>query len=510
MTVVKGRYPGLAVWLFKNVGRSTLSGASVSALPVSQRYRGQTPALEVTKFIGEQGVVNVNKSIHEPAGSFTIDFMDRLVQESADSIYGLFEPMDMVEIRMTASAYKAPFPIMMRGFISHVSRAQSISSDGRPMRKVTISGQDYGKIWQIDNIYYNPWMPDENNYITTFKLYTRFGIAFDTSSAGTLVRSVFKSIINPFIDNMRSNPPTAALGGNSPLLDFTLDVQTEGGNVAPFGVNDWQGGSIHALLKQYCDVGCWNELFVEDRDAGAWGPAGPYVVYRPNPYIVAGGDVSNPASYIQAMTKARLPAATAISSSDIISLEVSRSDENVANYFWVEAPSYNMNFDWLGKAMAGDSGPANTFIITGYGNVDSTLYGFKRMAEQTSQLGPMNRSAGNGVNKADQKVDQGDALNWIGARRADLYHQNRDNVVFESGSIRIVGNQAVRAGTYLLVTHGNMTSTYYVPTVSHSFTPFGAYITTATIERGTGFIDRAGKEGKRDSPYLAELVDTQT
>ena len=502
MPIVKSRYPGLQVTLFKNVGRSTLSGASTNALPVSQRYRGQNPALDVTGYVGEQGVVNVNKSIHEPAGSFSIEFTDRLVQEAADSIYGLFEPMDMVEIRMTATSYKAPFPIMMRGFISHVSRSQSISNDGRPTRKVTISGQDYGKIWQIDNIYFNPFMPDEQNYITQFKLFTRYGLGFSTSSAGGLVRNVFASIINPFIQHMQSNPGSQPIGGIAPLVPITADVQTEGGSVSPFGVSDWQGGSIHALLAQYGDVGTWNELFIEDRADG------PYVVYRPNPYIVAGGDVSNTASYIQ--TPGKLATSTAITSNEIISMEVSRTDQNVANYFWVEAPQYNMNFDWLGKAMAGDSGPANTFIIQGYGNVDSTLYGFKRMAEQTSQLGPGNTNSGNGVPKADKDAENPEALNWIGARRKSLYYQNRDNVVFESGSARIIGNEAIKAGTYLLITHGNMTSTYYVPTVSHSYTPFGAFVTTATLERGTGFIDRAAKVGGRDSPYLAELADAQS
>jgi hypothetical protein len=45
--------------------------------------------------------------------------------------------------------------------------------------------------------------------------------------------------------------------------------------------------------------------------------------------------------------------------------------------------------------------------------------------------------------------------------------------------------------------------------VSHSFTPFGAYITTATLERGTGFIDRAAQGAGRESPWLSEIADAQ-
>jgi hypothetical protein len=310
-----------------------------------------------------------------------------------------------------------------------------------------------------------------------------------------------------FIAKMQANPAAASgtsplgAGGTSPLVTLDLDVQTQGGSVAPYGVNDWQGGSVYALLTQFGDVGAWNELFIEDRDDG------PYVVYRPNPFIVAGGDVTNAASYIQQATK--LAAHTAISSSDIISMDVARTDANVANYFWVEAPTYDFNFAMLGKAMAGQ-GTKSTFIIEGYGNVDSSLYGFKRMAEQSNQGSPLVHNAGNGTPKPQNTKDANNTLEWITQRRAQLVSQNLDNVVFESGTIRLVGNESVKAGTYLLVTHGNMTSTYYVPSVSHSFTPFGAYITTATVERGTGFIDRAGKNGGQDSPYWAELADAQS
>jgi hypothetical protein len=509
MPLVKSRYPGLSVVLFKNIGRSTLSGASATPTPVSQRYAGQSSVLDVTKYIGERGVVNVQKSVRDPAGSFSIDFMDQLVQKgAADSLYGLFEPMDVVEIRMSANGGTGAtnLPIMMRGFISRVSRSQSMGGDGRPSRKVTIAGQDYGKIWQIDNIYYNPWVPDEQNYITQFKFFTRFGDQFDTTSAGQLVTNVITTVINKFFLAPMQATTTNSGVGSSPVVQLGLDVQTQGGSVAPYGVNDWQGGSVYALLTQFCDVGPWNELFIEDRDAGTGGTAGPYVVYRPNPYIAVGGDVTNAASYIQAAAK--LADYTAVSSSDIIGMEVSRSDANVANYFWVEAPTYDMNFAMLGKAMAGQ-GTKSTFIIKGYGNVDSTLYGFKRMAEQSNQGSPLVHNAGNGTPAPQQRKDAANTLDWINQRRADLVSQNHDNVVFESGSIRLAGNEGVKAGTYLLVKHGNMTSTYYVPSVAHSFTPFGTYVTTATVERGTGFIDRAGKGGGQDSPYLAELADAQ-
>src|SRR6266702_1954259 len=89
--LTKTRYPGISVILYKNVGRQKLSGSGANALPVSTRFSGQQSTLDVTQFLGERGAVNVNKSIRAPAGVFSIDFTDQLVQQEDDSIYGLFE-----------------------------------------------------------------------------------------------------------------------------------------------------------------------------------------------------------------------------------------------------------------------------------------------------------------------------------------------------------------------------------------------------------------------------------
>lgn len=520
--LLKNRYPGISVVLFKNVGRQKLSGSGSTALAVSTRFSGQSSILDVTKYIGERGSVRVSKSVREPSGTFTIEFVDKLIPDDDDSLYGLFEPMDVVEIRMTANSWKygggpsispaaapalAPvpaqsskFPIMMRGFISHVGRSQTMGSDGKPTRKVTISGKDYGKIWEIYHIYFNPWMADSGNYLTQFLLFTRFGVAFQPENAGAFITEIFNKILNPFIMNMGAKG-AAAIGGASPLLPISMDIQTQGGSVSPFGTNTWSGGSAFALLQQYSDAGCWNELYIEDRESG------PFCVYRPNPFLTAGGDPSNSADYIQ--NNATMPAVVSVDSTQIISFEVSRADTDVANYFWVEAPFYDMNYQFLAKALAVSGGAKNTFIITDYGNVDPTLYGFKRMAESTNQGSPLAIAAGNGLPKSQSIAEGGSALDWIGKKRGILYQQNKDNVVFEKGSTQILGNEAVKAGTYLRVRHGNMNSPYYVVAATHTFVPYGTYTTVATLERGGGFIDRAQRGSGTDSPYLSELADAQ-
>ena len=69
---------------------------------------------------------------------------------------------------------------------------------------------------------------------------------------------------------------------------------------------------------------------------------------------------------------------------------------------------------------------------------------------------------------------------------------NKDNVIFESGSLRLRGNERIKAGMQLNVSRGNkMYSSYYVTKVDHEFVPFQGFYTTVTVERGTNFITRS-------------------
>jgi hypothetical protein len=47
---------------------------------------------------------------------------------------------------------------------------------------------------------------------------------------------------------------------------------------------------------------------------------------------------------------------------------------------------------------------------------------------------------------------------------------------------------------------------YYVVQVDHSFVPFNGFVSTLTLERGLGFVERAKMESGRQSPWIAERV----
>lgn len=141
-------HPQIRVTLHKTVARQTFDGQA----PVSVRYAAPPAAIDLTPFLGENGAVQTTKSVREAAGAFLVTLTDaphRLLAGGAfETLYGLIEPMDVIEIR----ARHAPVgsgedltepPIVMRGFVSDVHRTEAMAAAGRPQRTVTIAGQDY-------------------------------------------------------------------------------------------------------------------------------------------------------------------------------------------------------------------------------------------------------------------------------------------------------------------------------------------------------------------------------
>lgn len=504
MKTIKMRHPALQVLLRKNLGRAV----NGEALPVSERFAGQQRTVDLTPYFGDAGAVQTSKSVREPAGGFTLTFADKINPEASDTVYGLVEPMDVIEIRFAGDAYKQPqgagtgnfaradrgqaplnLPIIMRGLVTDVRRVEAMSGGGQPQRSVVITGQDYGKIWQILQIVNSPFVDPKANLITSFPFFARFGLNINTQYAESFVKDVFDKVVNPYIAKMA----TKTGGASSPLLAInTAGIQVRDGVVSPFGIGGWQGGTIYSLLAQHCDIGPWNELYIEDREDG------PYVVYRPNPFMTADGK-----SYI--MDVVVEPDFVAITRDDIVSMAVSRSDANVANYFWVDSPRFALNADNTLRLMSYQAKPDEVYQ-TGYGNNDPEFYGFRRLQEVTQQGGRTEAHNGNGLPAGnDQTIYTNAAVDWLNLRRRQLREINKDNVVLESGVMRLKGNEGVKAGTYLRLNHGNMQSDYYVVSVQHDYIPFGGFFTTAQVERGTGFVDRVQKGNGPASPYWAEL-----
>lgn len=476
--------PQLQLYLHKTVQRKTTNGKDA----VSERFSGSAKSrrVDLLKFVGEGSSVRTSKSVREPAGGFQLALVDRPGGDagSFESMYGLVEPMDMVEIRMRhgAPGDASDPPIVMRGFVSNVARGEVIGADGKPQRAVLISGEDYGKVWQIVQIVFHAAYLVGKSLLSGFSLFELYGVEPKTTQTSKeFFEAVIDKIINPYLDGLlpaESELPRA----------ITADVAVTSGTVSP--AIQTQQGTIYELLRHFGDVGPWNEMFTEDREDGV------FAVYRPAPLLDA-----TSGELIQ--DDAPEPVYIDVGDEDVLSLNASRTDANISNFFWVSAPRFNLVRDIYQKQQATAAGNS-TVVLDKYENTATKLYGIRLMMLETAQ-GPTDTTTQNSGAKADEHQQlQQKEVEWMDERRRIVVDSNKDNVVFERGTMRLRGNESIRAGCYVRLRRGDTEAIYYAVDVSHEYIPYSGFYTAVTFERGTGFVERIRSEG---SPYLAELTN---
>jgi hypothetical protein len=496
---LKDATPQISVRLYKTISRATVDGKTA----VSARYEGKDPYIDLTPFLNMGSSVVTSKSVREPAGAFSITFSDRpqqsvevagmqLPSAALESVYGLVEPMDMIEIRMWSGLGSAPLklPIKMRGFVGSVDRTQTMTEGGTPVRTVVISGHDYGKIWQmIQVLYLNAYMKGKP-LLTTFGLSEIFGLsAKNIEKSSDLIRNIVEKIINVHIDEFMPK--------NSPMprkLETGESISVKHG-VINASYQSAQG-SIYDIMKLYGDVGIWNELYTEDREDGV------YCVYRATPAMGLDGKLIQDDS--------PLPIYVAALDEDITALATNRSDENVANFYWVSSIRADLN-DELFRKTASITQTDPTAVISDYPNAAEKYYGIRAMYGETQMGGDEIINLTTGQDEKGRDKRQGQMEDWITNRRRIMMEMNRDNVVLERGTIKLKGGpmrpdaaEPMKAGDYAKVRMGTVEFIAYAVQVTDEFIPFQSYTTEISFERGTGFVERIKKGGGTQSPWLAE------
>lgn len=507
MPQIQDASPQISVRLYKTISRDTVDGQKA----VSVRYKGKDEFIDLTGYLSEGSAVRTSKSVREPAGAFSITFADKPNNGgiysgmgpvvALESIYGLVEPMDVVEIRMWSGVGTKPdpLPIKMRGFVTEVQRSQTMGQDGKPMRQVVVTGQDYGKIWQTYQVVYLQAYSEGTPLLTTYALNELFGVGVvNAMKAGEFVRTMIQKVINPHIK--RFMPETSPM----PKELLTGDSIAVKHGMVNLSYQEVQG-SIYDFLKFHGDVGVWNELYTEDREDGV------HVVYRPTPALL----LSKPegATSRKIIDDAPDPVYVPITDSEIKSQSVARTDATVANFFWVTNGRFDLIDDHQRKlaSLAADN---TTVSLKRYPNASPDYYGTRPMYAETQQGEDSITNMNSGLSPGEQEARSGKQLSWIDKRRKQMLEMNKDNVVYERGSARIKGGpmrpvkdgrrEAMKAGDYALFQFGNITSEAYVVQIDDEFLPFQGYTTTLVFERGTGFVERASMETGAQSPWLAE------
>ena len=457
MPQIQDASPQVSVRLYKTISRETIDGQSA----VSTRYQGKEDYIDLTPYLGDGSSVVTSKSVREPAGAWSVTFADRpqrsvgaevlqlmcVPTQAVESIYGLVEPMDVVEIRMWGGVGPKPaeLPIKMRGFVSRVERSQSMSSDGKPIRQVVISGQDYGKIWQTFQVLYLAAYAEGQALLTSFNLWDMFGVeAKNVLAAPEFVRQMIKKVINPHI--------TKFMPEYSPM---PKELQTGDSIAVKHGVvnNSYQNmqGSIYDILKFYGDVGVWNELYTEDREDGV------HVVYRPIPALHLTRPKGAKTNKIQ--DDAPDPIEVYVPDDIITNLAVQRSDDNVANFYWVNNSRFDL-VDDLYRKLSALKDSNDTVNLKEYPNSAVKYYGVRPMYAETQQAGDEVANMGSGQDEKTQEKRQGQVESWIEKRRRLMVEMNRDNVVLERGIARVKGGlmrddgEAMKAGDYAMFRMG--------------------------------------------------------
>jgi hypothetical protein len=299
----KVRNPRIQVLLHKVVTRTSATGnvsaqsgsgapfgfaSSSASTPGPSQTDSALNIYDLTNWLGEGSAVRVQKSVRDSAGAFSIDFVDQLQGGLQDTLCALIEPMDMFEIRFAGDAYRyagasgQQLPIIMRGLVSDIERTMAMGSDGKPRRAIHVTGHDYQKILQLIQIFNMPVPPDVANLITSFSLFSKYGQDLNVQNTTDFLTQVFNLIVNPYIAGMQQAGATSGAA----LSEVALDVQVPNALVS-IALGQFSSGSVQDLIQAYLDIGPFNEFFIEDRDAGTWGPAGPYHVYRPVPFLGA-------------------------------------------------------------------------------------------------------------------------------------------------------------------------------------------------------------------------------
>jgi hypothetical protein len=463
--------PQISVTLFKMIGRKN---------GVAARYEGAKGQIDLTPFLGDTGTVETDRSLSEPAGSFTITFPDQPTSAIQDSVYAFVEPMDMIEIRMARSPYLygQTLPINMRGFVSSVRRVEVMGDDGSPQRQVIIVGQNFGKLWQINGVFWQVAYQTDQPLLTLYQVQAALGMQVGFESASQFISGMTTQVMNKRIAQLSAF-------SNRQVLPFNPVCSVNQGQVTPPATATLTEGSYWDIINTFADSP-WNELFIRDVESG------PELVFRPTPFKDINGNLIMP--------DAVDPGSIRIDISDVVQLDVGRNDQSVANFFWVDPSTSSL--DTSGAVTAANI-VEGSLLDFNYPNNNPALYGYRQMQGNT-MLFP------DGVSELPTQIPADNAavmpgnsgyVEWWQLRALQLKWMNRDNAVFEEGSIIFKGNENAVPGIYLKLRRGPIISSAYIVSVKQTFSPFQNFMTQATVERGDGFLLRNKAAG---SPYYAE------
>lgn len=475
---IKTYNPAVSVTLLKNVANDKGS---------HKRYTGRGNRIDLTPWLGDGGEVTTSRSVDGSPGHFSITLTDRMDRATQDSIYSSVHPMDAIEIRMSGEPHKHTglLPIIMRGFVTRIRRVETMVGDGRPVRSVLIQGIDHTKAFLDYALFLWRHYPSGEVLISGYEFITKSKLDQGSLSLQQFAFTIVFKFINEHLRTMfgirerGENENPTVLGARIGKVPGHVIIQ----GLPIADINFW------SLLRGQCDL-AWNECYITDEE----GPAGdlPFLVLRAKPYrSFESGDLIMP--------NATPADRVSVDHRDIVSLDMSRSDVDVANLYWVASPIlyYLKDQDFRANEAAKNDG---SMYMTGHDNNSPRLYA-DRLMQASTTLAPVGNATPNLPAGELAKVKSG-VHDWVQMRRLQLQALNQDNSVFEEGTLTCRGNEGIRPGMDLMIKRGGLEFDCYVQRVTQRFVPFRQFTTTVGFDRGTGFRSRSRLAS---SPYIGEI-----
>ena len=456
--MVKVYQPKVQVTLIKVVTRER---------SVTEAATGVDTVIDLTPFLGESGVVQFSRGVNQPAGVFSVELVDQAAQQTGDSLYSAIEPMDIVEIRMAREPHVySQLPVVFRGFVHFIKRSEKMGGNGKPLRRVVVSGRDWGGLLQAIQLFYKKDYVIGQIMLNTFPMFVSYGVSFENLVPKDFVEKIVNSIVNPWLDELW------LASSLEQALRLNINASVTSGRVGPYTIQPFEG-SIWSLLEQWTDT-AWNELIFDDNDSGS------RLIYRAKPYR----DVSTDQLILEDAVE---PERVLLDIEAVVSLTVERNLDQVANYYHIETPQAYLNHPELINVEAMQNG---SVYKTDYPNCDPAIYGLRK-ATETSQMTSGGNARSAVGEKSDKVKDYADRHHtWMENRRDALFDMRKDNVVLESGSMTLRGDERIKPGVELEINRGGLRAIYYLTNVTHTFEVYGRYITEVQFIRGTGFIKR--------------------
>lgn len=407
-----------------------------------------TGAGDITHWFGDGCTIHTSKGVFEPAGNWSITFLDK--QMGGDSVYARLSPMDAIDIQVSHDGRSAPKTIM-RGFVSSVSRSESIGGDGKPARRVTISGQDVGKLWITLSLYINILADDgrdASKILQGLGPVSKFIGESTKNMSGANLLTEFTKLMHSDLQKMLA----------SSSLDISLVAQPEGEGDVPYQLMQSMRDITYYQFLQHClDAGVLYELWIDDPGDG------DAIVRWREMWSGEEGSFYN--------------------EDQIQTANVSRDDSRVSNWFWywprtaamLDAKDVQLEARRVGK------GPQDA---TDYQWCAEKFFGFRKLSVEGSLLPPGWATNADEKSKAANIGGRDSFTDWVAKQTEKLKDMNKDNVRLENCVFRICGDESVRPGKWYTFSKNGVPYRYYAVSVEHEFNFWGGFFTTIHGMRG--------------------------